>query len=366
MIPSDVTQCLTILDDLQDQIFDKFEEIINIGDPLTGGSIESIEFIRSSISKDSTKLIGKFENTFNLLKIKVNNYIGTFGVDADKLKVTVELYQDKLVSLKHQLKETELKSYRLEEEFNHRQRIRNFSKVPEREKTMEEMKQELFEGRSSEDKQLRERNVEEQLLDTNKSVTASLKNTRQLMAASIIQTELSIDSLDQQLKDLNSFNGLLDELNNTLKKSRNIVKFIEKQDRSDKNRIYLSLGFLMVCCAWVIWRRILKLPVKILLWSTFKIFRIFLWFMPRQVLDAEEVISSQIAASDLSATATLSSDLSATAVATLSTIAIISTITSSVPSPLSERLNEEIVMDIEQGSMETWEEIVSDIIKDEL
>ncbi|CAH6718585.1 protein transport protein Sec20p [[Candida] jaroonii] len=365
MIPADVTQCLTILDGLQDQVFDRFEDIVNIGDPLTGGSVESIDFIRSSISKDATKLIGKFENTLNILKIKVNNYIGTFDVDHDRLKIIFELYQDKLSNLKHQLKETELKSYRLEEEFNHKQRMKSFSKVPEREKTFEEMKQELFDGRSNEDKELKERDVEQQLLDTNKSVTASLKNTRQLMAASIIQTELSIDSLDQQSKDLNSFNGLLDELNNTLKKSKNIVKFIEKQDRSDKNRIYLSLGFLMVCCAWVIWRRILKLPVKILLWSTIKVFRIFLWFMPSKVLNAEEVISSQV----------LASEMSATAVATLSTLAIVSTITSTISTsististgssiPLSERLNEEIIMDMEVSK--TWEEIVTEVIKDEL
>ncbi|EGV64501.1 Protein transport protein sec20 [Yamadazyma tenuis] len=276
-VPAGIKSYLDELDFLQERVFDKIESITNINESKEASENISIEFTRSKISKEVTKLILQFEELVTVLNAQILNYR-----DIKEVQVLGEVYKDKLVHLRIDLREAQMESYRQEEEIVHKQRVKKFGTVPERPKTMEEMKHELFEGRSQEEEnRLREKSAEDQLVEQNKSITATLQSTRQLMTTSIVQTELNIDSLEQQTKDLSAFDILLNELTSTLRKSGNIVKFIEKQDKQDKYRIYLSIGFLLVCCAWVVWRRILKVPVKILLWSILRIFRVFLWFLPK-------------------------------------------------------------------------------------
>lgn len=331
-IPQDISTTLRKLDGIECQVFEKLLEILDIS-KLSENL--SVEIVRSQITKDATNLIVNFQELVSILKIQSQNYPSN-----EQVTVMAQIYEDKTSQLKQELRENQLKSYSLEEELVHQQRIDKFGKVPERKKSISEMRQELFNGRLvEEEKHIQEQNLEEKILDQNKSITATLQSTRHLMTSSIMQTELNIDSLDQQSKDLNTFDSLLSNLEETLKKSRNIVKFIEKQDRLDKNRIYLSLGFFLVCCLWVIWRRILKTPVKILLWSFFKVFRIFVWLMPKT--KEKEIIEAVIASSTIIAVAT--------------EIASETTMTSAILDTAAE-----VVMELESTQ---W---VSEMIKDEL
>lgn len=350
-VPDDINACIRRLDDTQTEIFDKLEDIIEKSNPKKITEM-SIDAIRSQISKEVTKLILSFEQLVVILNTQVNNYR---YMDMDKLRVLPDIYGDKTRQLKNALRDTQLKSYTLEEEFIHNQRINKFGIVPEREKTIAEMRNELFGGRLEEaEKELEEKNVEEQIMQQNKSITTSLQSTRQLMTSSILQTELNIDSLEQQTKDLSSFDSLLTDLASTLKKSRNIVKFIEKQDRQDKNRIYMSVGFLLICCAWVIWRRILRVPVRLLLWSMLKTFRIFLWLMPKSTLT--EILE------DMAATTT--------GIVAATTTGIMAT-----QSTLSQGKPQETLIKVPQhdqeneDSVKTWDEIINqstELVKDEL
>ena len=115
------------------------------------------------------------------------------------------------------------------------------------------------------------------ILDKNKAITAALQTTRQMMATSIMHTELNIDLIEQQTKDMSRLNDKYTDFNELLSKLKAIVKFIQKQDRQDKNRIYMSVGFFFAVCAWVIWRRILKMPVKIFLWAVLRTFGLVNW-----------------------------------------------------------------------------------------
>lgn len=275
MLVGHLNSYLGELDTLQYEAFGVLDDIIAISKPDTPAS-DSIETTRSRLVKSCTKIIIKYQQLLTILEINTKQAPGIHRKPAETI---TELYRDKLARIKHQLQQTQLTSYRLEQEFIHKQRLDKFGNVPERQQTFAEMKQQLFEGKS-EEKQLQKKNVDQQILEHNKSITASLQNTRQLMTTSILQTELNIDSLDQQTKDLTTYDSLIVDFGETLKKSKNIVRFIEKQDRLDKRRIYISIGFLLACCAWVLWRRVLKLPVKLLLWSLLKIFRIFSWMIP--------------------------------------------------------------------------------------
>ena len=122
----------------------------------------------------------------------------------------------------------------------------------------------LIDHKNSKESEL---SINQQIVQQNKQITKSLQTSRQLLSASILQSELNIENLDQQTKDLYKLNENFLQFNDLLNKSKQIVKFIEKQDKADRQRIYLSMGFFILCCCWVVYRRILRRPIKILLWS---------------------------------------------------------------------------------------------------
>lgn len=239
---------------------------------------ETTSLRRESLSKQASQQLNDIRNTLRIIDTKLQ---GTHGDSGAKAKYQV--YQERFLGLKTQLRQSQLKAYGHEFEQVHHQRVQKYVapvlERMERNRSSSSLRDELFAGRSAEDqKAANDSTVKDQILIHNKNITNSLQLTRQLMATSIMQTELNIDSVDQQSKDLSTLNDKLLDLNVVLKRSKQIVRFIEKQDKKDKQRIYLSIGFLLLCCAWVIWRRILKLPVKILLWTFFKLFGIVSWF----------------------------------------------------------------------------------------
>lgn len=259
------------IDQLQYIIFSKIRQIIDIP------ANESINDRRKELSKEASVLLNEIRNNLKIIDIKLQ------GNHLTLTKTKYQAYQQKFLGLKAQLRESQLKSSENEDELVHRKRVDKYVKPVleklERNKSSKDLREELFAGRSENDqKAANDSTVKDQILIHNKSITNSLQLTRQLMSTSIMQTELNIDSIDQQSKDLSQLNNKLLDLNVILKRSKQIVRFIEKQGKKDKQRIYLSIGFLLLCCAWVIWRRILKLPVKIMLWTFFKLFGIMNWF----------------------------------------------------------------------------------------
>ncbi|KAI5959221.1 SEC20 [Candida theae] len=143
--------------------------------------------------------------------------------------------------------------------------------------THQSARDQLFSNRSS--RKTAEASIAQQINQHNTKITSSLQKSRDLLSTSILQSELNIDAIDQQTKDLTKLNESFIQFGDLLNKSRGIIKFIEKQDKSDRQRIYLSMGFFILCCVWVLYRRVLRRPLKILFWSLFKIFNIFNWIL---------------------------------------------------------------------------------------
>lgn len=146
--------------------------------------------------------------------------------------------------------------------------------------SLDKAKAQLFANRSNKNNTNANANptsINAQINAQNTKITSSLQASRSLLLTSVLQSELNIDSIDQQSKDLARLNESFIKFGDLLGKSKGIVKFIEKQDKSDRQRIYLAMGFFLVCCCWVIYRRVLRRPLRILFWSLFKIFNIFGW-----------------------------------------------------------------------------------------
>lgn len=326
---------------LQFASFAKINEIIDASDPSINHDDESIEHKRTKLTREANGIILQFRDLLKIIEINLA------GKDNAPLSVKYQIYKQKLSNLRFKLRESQLQSYDLENELDHKQRIAKFVPEIKKAESEAEMKERLFSGRNMKKNKSKNQTTQDQILSHNKSITSSLQTTRQLMSTSIVQTELNIDSVDQQTKDLSNLNDKFTDFESLLKRSRNIVRFIEKQDRKDKNRIYLSISFLLLCCAWVIWNRLLKLPVKFMLWSFFKIFRIF-----------NRIFVSKGANEDLSMYATVGVTVTSSLIA------------SSITPSTSIDLDKEFTMNVESGGEhKTWEDVVNEAtgrIMDEL
>lgn len=261
------------IDEIQSSVYDDIYRIESLHESLEES--KSFDTTRDRLCRDSTSKILRMSSILEGLGVLIQQAIPSLR-SFQNIDETYTLYQEKIAHLKERLKESQLTAYHHEGGLIHKQRIVEFIKPKESQSLG--TKEDLFAGRSKDTGDTSERPVDEQILTHNKNISNSLKLTKQLMTMSVMQTELNIETLDQQTRDVSTLNDKLVDLESVLNKSRQIVKFIEKQDKKDKRRIYLSIGFLLLCCAWVVWHRILKLPVKIMLWTFMRFFGILGWF----------------------------------------------------------------------------------------
>lgn len=287
------------IDRIQFEVFEKINEIASLSKTSLDQS-ESIDERRASLAQIANSFISKIPGLLDVIEVQIRQENPKL-IEKSFIQEKVELYREKVSYLKLKLKESQLIAYSLESELTHKKRLEEYVKEEE---DSSDMREELLAGRSQVQATDSEKPINEQILSQNKNITSTLKLTKQLMTMSVMQTELNIDGLDQQSKDLNKLNDKLVDLQGVLMKSKEIVKFIEKQDKRDRRRIYFSIGFLLVCCAWVLWRRVLKMPVKILIWSLLKFFGAVNWVVYKYPSDT---LGIQVTANENLEITTLSS-----------------------------------------------------------
>lgn len=265
------------LDDIQESTYEELIEFVRLNrDEDSLGS----EADGSIIIKRINRLLVEFGDTLTILERRLDK-------DNDEEVSQYHHYVSKLSALRARVRLVQLEAHNLTKEVAHNQRIMKYNIIQD----TRDPREQLFSNRST-TPQTPELSINQQILSQNKQITSSLQSTRQLLTSSILQSELNIDSLDQQTKDLNNLNEEFMKFSDVLNKSRQIVKFIEKQDRGDKQRIYLSFGFFALCCVRIIWKRILRTPVRIFLWTFFKAFGIVNWFIGSNSKGAEAGVSS--------------------------------------------------------------------------
>lgn len=272
-----INACFDEIDQLQNSTY----RVINIISEANyvKDSDELPEVARSSKVKEANELIKQIPDLLCVIDVALKNSNHSEEGMA-YLREKYDLYSIKVTTLKDKLKEAQLEAYKKENESIHEQILTKYNCAPaksEIDKENKPLSTDLFAGRSAKSEAKNGKSVEDQITTHNKNITSSLKQTRQLMTMSVMQTELNIDSLDQQYKDLLKFNSKMMDMETILLKSRQIVKFIERQDQKDKRRIYFAVGFLLLCSAWVLWRRVLKTPFKILMWTILKTFGLINW-----------------------------------------------------------------------------------------
>lgn len=118
--------------------------------------------------------------------------------------------------------------------------------------------------------------TKDQLLIKTKQVSANLIRGNQILQAGVLQSDLNLDELRQQTSSLTRMNDKYTQLGTVFDKTSQLVKTLERASRQEKRDVYLSLGFLCFCITWVLWRRIFKLPCKLVLWVLFRFFKTIL------------------------------------------------------------------------------------------
>lgn len=269
-----IKACFNEIDQLQKSAYDIIDSIANA--EYFTESEENPEGARSFKVRGANDYIRQIPDLLCVVSVALQNCPQSESRKA-YYQEKYELYRLIEPSLKEDLKKAQLEAYKKENQAIHEQRLIKY-RCKADQKENDSKSTDLFAGRSQKNVASKdETNIEDQITTHNKNITTSLKQTRQLMTMSVMQTELNIDSLDQQYKDLNTFNSKMIDMESILLKSRQIVKFIERQDKNDKRRIYIAIGFLLLCSAWVLWRRVLKTPFRILMWTLFKTLGLVNW-----------------------------------------------------------------------------------------
>lgn len=356
---------------LKYSVFENIEEIRSLlaeDDELT-----SIELKKETLTKQAHSSISQMSDLLSVLELLILQ-CAPRSAEENLLWEMLSIHKLTVQHLKDKLKDSQIAAYEQQSKQVHAQILEEYVNKWRAEEG--DTRDQLFAGRSAQPTGEKEKPIEEQVLNKNESITNNLKLTHQLMQMSVAQTELNIDTIGQQTKDLSTLNDKLVDLESLLNKSRQIVKFIEKQDKHDKRRIYLSIGFLLTCFAWVIWHRILKLPTKILLWTLLRAFGVVTWATSKMnasdtadsLLQSSGIAISSASHQALSISSFISTVSSATETSTRSeALSIIEEITSSIIEDIesalrqTERFSTEELSETSCGISEPRSEIDSEV-----
>ena len=154
---------------------------------------------------------------------------------------------------------------------------------------------------------------EDKLKSKNKQITTSLIRSNQILKSTVLQTDLNLEEIYIQGNMLTELNDKFDVLDTLLTQSSKIMKLIEKNGSKEKRRVYMSFGFLILCISWVLWKRLIRGPLKLVLWLWFNFFKKILYttgVVGRKKIVFDQPIFEEVTSlltNDISKTTSLSS-----------------------------------------------------------
>ena len=288
---------LQYVDDLKDLKFKMLHQLNKLNSSNNETSEDSKlndtteEIDSQSISEECTKLILQFESILKVAIVAINQsnknikltYIQSQSLDdIDTLKISGSNFDRCKPLLIQTVKELiVLTNWNYEFKQKLKQRVQNdhYDKLSQ----IDELRNEAIEKHS----QLRTKDTvkdtrtmdiqatstKSQLLSQTKKLSNNLIKGNQILQSSILQSNLNLDELRQQTSSLQTVDDKYDQFQSIVTKTSSLVKSLEKASNQEKRDVYLALFFLIACVTWVIWRRILKMPVKLFLWMCFKFFK---------------------------------------------------------------------------------------------
>ena len=288
---------LQYVDDLKDlkfKMLDQLNKLNNsnteVNDDITfDNTTEEID--SRSVSEECTKLILQFESVLKVAIVAINQsnkhikltYIQSQSLDnMDTLKISGSNLDKCKPQLIQAVKELiVLTNWNYEFKQKLKQRIQNdhYEKLNQIDELRNDAILKHSQLRTKETVKdtktidIQATSTKSQLLSQTKKLSNNLIKGNQILQSSILQSNLNLDELRQQTNSLQTVDDKYDQFQSIVSKTSTLVKSLEKASNQEKRDVYLALFFLIACISWVIWRRILKLPVKLFLWVCFKFFK---------------------------------------------------------------------------------------------
>ncbi|ODQ78091.1 hypothetical protein BABINDRAFT_168668 [Babjeviella inositovora NRRL Y-12698] len=243
--------------------------------PTASGSIDGFRSDVESAHHDCLQKLRKIQKLLVLMDFNLQNDTEIHLDPIARLEYAAQIEKVKDITnyLKTQVRSFQLQSLETEREIAHQIRLKKFTNsyfTESEEKSEQELRDELFANRQTETAN-QEKSINAQILAKNASITHSLKHSRQLIESSILQSELNIEELTTSTKDMHQLADKYSNFNVVLQNTGKLVKFINSQNKKDRRNIMMALAFFTFCCVWVIWRRILRRPVMLLVWVVLKL-----------------------------------------------------------------------------------------------
>lgn len=108
-------------------------------------------------------------------------------------------------------------------------------------------------------------------------VTEVLFRMHRMARDEIAKGEANIEELDVSSRALTALAEKYSAVDVLLNGSRQLVKVLDEADRKDRRLMLLSLGFLAAVLAYIVVRRILSGPLKLLLWTLLRLLGLAKW-----------------------------------------------------------------------------------------
>lgn len=130
---------------------------------------------------------------------------------------------------------------------------------------------------SIDDNQLEELSSQEKMLQQNNILTDKLQNVNALMKSTLLAGEINLSELQNSTNTLSDLSDSYAFFGNVLNKTNTLVKSINKASKNERVMIYRSLYFFISVCCWILWRRIFKRPILLILWLILSPLKFILW-----------------------------------------------------------------------------------------
>lgn len=141
--------------------------------------------------------------------------------------------------------------------------------------TLQQQRQRLFSGSDSKDQELKEKDrfksTEERAVGKSEDITQTLRRVHQMATTEVAKSHLNIEELEYSTKQLNELDERYTAVSVLLAGSSKLVRHLEQADKKDRQYMIMALSFLALTFCWVVWRRVLKGPVMLILWSLAKV-----------------------------------------------------------------------------------------------
>lgn len=110
------------------------------------------------------------------------------------------------------------------------------------------------------------------LLTAANDVTIALKRTHALLEQELEKSTLSLETLDHSSQTLRQLEHQYSAFDVLLRGSKRLIIELEQADKWDRWMIYGGLAVFGLTCLWIVYKRILRGPLGLVIWATGKAF----------------------------------------------------------------------------------------------